>query len=70
MIEKRPGQPDSRGHFGEFGGQFVSETLMHALDELREAYGRWRQDQKVLINLSGRGDKDVQTVAELEGMTL
>jgi tryptophan synthase beta chain len=29
-----------------------------------------RPDQTVLINLSGRGDKDVQTVAELEGITL
>jgi tryptophan synthase beta chain len=29
-----------------------------------------RPDQTVLINLSGRGDKDVQTVADLEGITL
>ena len=29
-----------------------------------------RPDQRVLINLSGRGDKDVQTVAELEGLSL
>jgi tryptophan synthase beta chain len=29
-----------------------------------------RPDQVVLINLSGRGDKDVHTVAELEGITL
>jgi tryptophan synthase beta chain len=29
-----------------------------------------RPDQIVLVNLSGRGDKDVQTVAELEGITL
>ena len=41
-------QPDSRGHFGEFGGRFVSETLMHALDELQEAYGRWRQDEEFI----------------------
>ncbi len=39
-------QPDSSGYFGEFGGRFVSETLMHALDELREAYGRWRTDDE------------------------
>jgi tryptophan synthase beta chain len=30
--------PDERGHFGVYGGRFVSETLMQALDELREAY--------------------------------
>jgi len=26
--------PDERGHFGPYGGVFVAETLMHALDEL------------------------------------
>ena len=30
--------PDERGHFGIYGGRFVSETLMQALDELRDAY--------------------------------
>jgi tryptophan synthase beta chain len=30
--------PDERGHFGIYGGRFVSETLMQALDELRVAY--------------------------------
>ena len=30
--------PDERGHFGRFGGRFVSETLMHALDELDATY--------------------------------
>ncbi|MDI7250311.1 MAG: tryptophan synthase subunit beta [Bacillota bacterium] len=30
--------PDERGRFGEFGGRFVPETLMAALDELEEAY--------------------------------
>ena len=46
MIEDRRTQPDRRGHFGKFGGQFVSETLMHALDELQQAYGRWRGDEE------------------------
>jgi tryptophan synthase beta chain len=36
--------PDSRGHFGPYGGVFVAETLVHALDELREAYERYRVD--------------------------
>jgi tryptophan synthase beta chain len=36
--------PDSRGHFGPYGGVFVAETLMHALDELREAYAKYRND--------------------------
>lgn len=30
--------PDERGHFGQFGGRYVAETLMPALLELEEAY--------------------------------
>jgi tryptophan synthase beta chain len=36
--------PDARGHFGPYGGVFVSETLVQALDELRNAYARYRRD--------------------------
>lgn len=36
--------PDHRGHFGQFGGKFVSETLMHALDELDKNYARLKND--------------------------
>ncbi|MFP5461096.1 MAG: tryptophan synthase subunit beta [Gammaproteobacteria bacterium] len=36
--------PDSRGHFGPYGGVFVAETLVHALDELRDACERYRAD--------------------------
>ena len=36
--------PDARGHFGPYGGIFVAETLMHALDELRTQYERMRSD--------------------------
>ena len=38
--------PDERGHFGPYGGVFVAETLVHALDELRRAYERCRDDPK------------------------
>lgn len=31
-------QPDKNGHFGEFGGRYVAETLMYPLQELEEAY--------------------------------
>ncbi len=31
--------PDARGYFGDYGGKFVPETLMAALDELEQAYG-------------------------------
>lgn len=37
-------QPDARGHFGQFGGIFVAETLMAALEELRVEYDKARND--------------------------
>jgi len=36
--------PDALGHFGPYGGSFVSETLTHALGELRAAYARYKDD--------------------------
>ncbi len=36
--------PDERGHFGEYGGRYVAETLMPALLELEEAYAAARRD--------------------------
>ena len=36
--------PDDRGHFGPYGGLFVSETLMAALDELYASYQHYSQD--------------------------
>ena len=44
-------EPDEFGHFGPYGGTYVSETLIHALDELKEAYGRWRQDEEFMARL-------------------
>ncbi len=44
-------EPDEFGHFGPYGGTYVSETLMHALDELKEAYGRWRRDEEFMARL-------------------
>ncbi|MCP4078285.1 MAG: tryptophan synthase subunit beta [Gammaproteobacteria bacterium] len=40
--------PDERGHFGRFGGLFVAETLMEPLQELREAYEKYSQDEDFL----------------------
>ncbi len=37
--------PDEGGHFGKYGGRFVSETLMRPLLDLEAAYGRARQDR-------------------------
>jgi tryptophan synthase beta chain len=36
--------PDERGHFGTYGGVFVAETLVYALEELRANYERIRED--------------------------
>ena len=39
------GLPDRRGYFGTFGGKFVPETLMSALDELEREYYKARRDK-------------------------
>lgn len=36
--------PDAQGRFGEFGGRYIPETLMHAIEELEQAYDQARQD--------------------------
>ncbi|HSI58108.1 MAG TPA: tryptophan synthase subunit beta [Ideonella sp.] len=41
-------QPDANGHFGPYGGSFVSETLVHALDELKAAYAHYRNDPEFI----------------------
>jgi len=43
--------PDRRGHFGPYGGVFVAETLVHALEELREAYETARKDPAFVAEL-------------------
>ena len=40
--------PDQFGHFGQFGGTFVAETLIEALDELRDMYDKYKDDPKFL----------------------
>src|SRR3546814_7026099 len=40
--------PDMKGHFGPYGGSFVSETLSHALAELNEAYAHYSKDPAFL----------------------
>jgi len=47
--------PDDRGHFGTYGGRFVSETLIYALDELQEIYGRLKDDP----DFQAQFDKDL-----------
>lgn len=48
--------PDPRGHFGPYGGRFVSETLMEAIDELTAAYEKYSKDPAFLAEF----DYDLQ----------
>lgn len=44
--------PDAGGHFGKFGGQFVPETLVSALNELTEEYTRAKADPEFQAELN------------------
>jgi tryptophan synthase beta chain len=44
--------PDAHGHFGQFGGRFVPETLMAPLIELEKAYAAARRDRKFQARLA------------------
>ncbi len=41
-------QPDAAGHFGMYGGSFVSETLTHAINELKDAYAKYQHEPAFL----------------------
>ncbi len=43
--------PDKKGHFNGFGGRFVPETLIYALDELEKEYKKARRDKKFIQEL-------------------
>ena len=45
--------PDERGHFGPYGGVFVAETLIAALDELKAQYARYRDDPAFVAEFEG-----------------
>jgi tryptophan synthase beta chain len=44
--------PDATGHFGQYGGVFVAETLREALDQLAAAYARYREDPEFIAELA------------------
>ena len=55
-MEEKMGRatvPDERGYFGAYGGRFVPETLIAALDELTKAYELYRYDQAFQEELKG-----------------
>ncbi len=45
-------QPDALGHFGDYGGRFVPETLMSPLEEIERAYLQFRNDPAFQAELS------------------
>ena len=69
-------KPDARGHFGPYGGVFVSETLMYALSELKGAYakyqneavGRFGDKLTKLLDDNKFGDKGVAVVTTINVM--
>ncbi len=52
-MQAPPSAPDPTGHFGQFGGMFVPETLMAPLQELADEYERARQDEAFQHELNG-----------------
>ncbi len=46
MQDRAQTVPDSKGHFGMFGGRYVPEILIPALDELNEAYVKYKNDDE------------------------
>lgn len=51
-TEPNPSLPDDRGRFGEYGGRFVPETLMPALEELTEKYLHAKDDPEFQAELA------------------
>jgi tryptophan synthase beta chain len=51
MKMKMYNYPDSKGKFGKYGGKFVPETLVRALDELEATYEQLRTDPKFISAL-------------------
>ncbi len=45
-------EPDDKGHFGRYGGRFVPEALVAALDQLAEVYDKARGDREFLDELN------------------
>ncbi|MBP6708463.1 MAG: tryptophan synthase subunit beta [Candidatus Accumulibacter sp.] len=52
MAEQEYDLPDASGHFGPYGGVFVAETLIAALDELKEAYATAQRDPQFVAEFN------------------
>ena len=58
--------PDARGHFGPYGGIFVAETLVHALEELRVTYERYRDDPEFVADIEALANEVDAVLAGIE----
>ncbi len=47
-MTKKYNLPDDKGHFEQFGGKFIAETLMTAVTELQEAYEKYKDDPEFI----------------------
>ncbi len=52
MTRNSKKTPNSKGHFGQYGGRYVPETLMPALIELEKAYKKYNRDKGFLDELN------------------
>jgi len=52
MVAKKKTVPDARGRFGPYGGRYVPETVIYALEELTEAYRHCRRDKEFRAELN------------------
>jgi tryptophan synthase beta chain len=52
VAETKLNLPDAHGHFGQYGGRYVPETLMHPLQELEAEYFRAQKDPEFQRELS------------------
>ena len=55
-MDKFKDLPDSDGFFGDYGGKFVPETLMYALQELEDTYSKLKDNNEFFVNV----DKDLK----------
>ena len=54
----------------KFEGIIPALESSHAVAQAKKLAPTMKKDQIILVNLSGRGDKDINTVAKLSGITL
>ena len=53
-MSNKDNYPDINGFFGEYGGKFVPETLMYALDELETTYQQLKDNPEFLKEFYNR----------------